>query len=131
MFLKISQNSHENTCVRVSFLVKLQAGTKFYEILIKTPILQSTSERLPLYNNFDLPLWANVISHFKPGSLFRRHNMKGFYTISIDRNSYCKEGLLKSFSIFPLLITNKIGFLERSSLVCNNFVSCLKLGRPF
>ena len=74
---------------------------------------------------------CGLIPDFKPGSLFRRHNMKGFYTISIDRNSYCKEGLLKSFSIFPLLIRNKIGFLERSSLVCNNFVSCPKLGRPF
>ena len=42
-----------------------------------------------LYNNFDLPLWTNVSSHIKPGSLFRRYNMKGFYTISIDRNSYC------------------------------------------
>ena len=27
LFLKISKNSQENTCARVSFLIKLQAGT--------------------------------------------------------------------------------------------------------
>ena len=26
LFLEISQNSHENTCARVSFLIKLQAS---------------------------------------------------------------------------------------------------------
>ena len=33
VFLEISQNSQENTCVRVSFLIKLQASTKF----LRTP----------------------------------------------------------------------------------------------
>ena len=37
MFLEISQNSQENTCARVSFLIKLQA------------LSQNTSERLLLY----------------------------------------------------------------------------------
>ena len=38
MFLKISQNSKENTCARVSFLIKLQAW--------RTSLLQNTSEQL-------------------------------------------------------------------------------------
>ena len=55
---KISQNSQENTCARVSFLIKLQAcnfvkketmvqvfSCEFCEIL-RTPCLQNTSERL-------------------------------------------------------------------------------------
>ena len=32
VFLEISQNSQENTCARVSFLIKLQAKSKFCEI---------------------------------------------------------------------------------------------------
>ena len=39
VFLEISQNSQENTCARVSFLVKLQA---------QVPFLQNTSRRLLL-----------------------------------------------------------------------------------
>ena len=34
--LKISQNSQENTCARVSFLIKLQANTFFTEHLLTT-----------------------------------------------------------------------------------------------
>ena len=30
VFLEISQNSQENTCARVSFLIKLQAGLQLY-----------------------------------------------------------------------------------------------------
>ena len=30
VFLKIAQNSRENTCARISFLIKLQAGLQFY-----------------------------------------------------------------------------------------------------
>ena len=44
VFLKISQNSQENTCVRASFLTKLQAlGLELY------CILQNTSGRLLLH----------------------------------------------------------------------------------
>ena len=32
MFLEISQYSQENTCVRVSFLIKLQAEGYFYNL---------------------------------------------------------------------------------------------------
>ena len=38
VFLGISQNSQENTCARVSFLIQLH--------LLRTPLLQNTSGRL-------------------------------------------------------------------------------------
>ena len=41
VFLEISQNSQENTCARVSFLIKLQAR-------LRTPFFQNTSGRLLL-----------------------------------------------------------------------------------
>ena len=44
VFLEISQNSQENTCVRACFLIKLQACVKF----LRTPFLQNTSGRLLL-----------------------------------------------------------------------------------
>ena len=59
VFLKILQNSQENTCARVSFLIKLQANfieketpaqlfsCEFCEIFKKT-FLKNTSERLLL-----------------------------------------------------------------------------------
>ena len=61
MFLKISQNSQENTCVRASFLITLQASDfikketlaqafscEFCEVFYRTPYLQNTSGRLLL-----------------------------------------------------------------------------------
>ena len=65
MFLEISQNSQENTCARVSFLIKLQAsGLKSATLLkkrlwrrcfpvnfakfLRRPFLQNTSGRLLL-----------------------------------------------------------------------------------
>ena len=44
MFLKLSQNSQENTCVRVSFLIKLQAwGQNIYLWWLLQVFLQNTS----------------------------------------------------------------------------------------
>ena len=40
MFLKISQNSQENTCVRVPFLVKLQAEDEAYNFIKKETLTQ-------------------------------------------------------------------------------------------
>ena len=60
MFLEISQNSQENTCARISLLIKLQASTLFKKSLwhrcfpvnfskfLRTPFLQNTSRRLLL-----------------------------------------------------------------------------------
>ena len=43
LFLEISQNSKENTCVRVSFLIKLQASG------LRTPFLTEHLQWLLLY----------------------------------------------------------------------------------
>ena len=47
VFLEISQNSQENTCVRVSFSIKLQASGE----VSKEPFLQNTSGQLLLKNS--------------------------------------------------------------------------------
>ena len=61
MFLEISQNSQENTCARVSFLIKLRPATLLKKRLwqrcfcinfakfLRTPFLQNTSGRLLLF----------------------------------------------------------------------------------
>ena len=58
VFLEISQNSQENTCARVSFLINLRPVTLFKKLLwhrcfpvkfaefLRTPFLQNTSGRL-------------------------------------------------------------------------------------
>ena len=67
VFLKILQNSQENTCTRVTFLIKLKALQKrlwhrcfhlnFAKVL-RTPFLQNTSGRLLVFNrNIDLRLF--------------------------------------------------------------------------
>ena len=54
-FLKISPNSRENTCAGVSFLIKIRAwGLQLYfkrdsNKGVRTPFLQSTSQRLLLF----------------------------------------------------------------------------------
>ena len=49
MLLKISQNSQENTCARVSFLIKLQTLAKiFFCESCETPSLQNSFGRLLL-----------------------------------------------------------------------------------
>ena len=60
VFLEISQNSQENTCARVSFLIKLH--------LLRTPLLQNTSGRLFLaffIFIFYMPSNGGYIAFFK------------------------------------------------------------------
>ena len=69
VFLKISQNSQENTCARVSFLIKLQEVKKetltqvfsgeFYEISKKT--FSCRTPLLVAYENNLNPLLHNVL----------------------------------------------------------------------
>ena len=63
-------------------------------------------------NDFYFLLWATVNSYLKLSDLFRRSNMKGFYTScsSIDKNSYCQDEPLNSFSIFSLIYYKQIRF---------------------
>ena len=47
VFLEILQNSQENTCARVSFLIKLQTSAQVFSCefceISKNPFLQNTS----------------------------------------------------------------------------------------
>ena len=56
MFLQISQNSQENTCVRVSFLIKLQVSGNTF--------LQNTSRRLFLYSGFSQLLYQQIFRRY-------------------------------------------------------------------
>ena len=71
MFLKISQNSQENTCARISFLINMQAwglatllkNRKWHRCFpvnfakfLRTPILKNISERLVLENNLEMSI---------------------------------------------------------------------------
>ena len=50
VFLKIWENSQENTCVRVSFLIKLEASVPVNIVkFLRTPILK---KQLLLFRNF-------------------------------------------------------------------------------
>lgn len=65
-----------------------------------------------LYKDIDLLLSINNNLCLKLSGLFRRSNMKGFYTSCspIDKNSYCQDEPLNSFSIFFLIYYKQIRF---------------------
>ena len=46
VFLEISQNSQENTCARVSFLIKLQPQTWWLRLLLILPFCQKSKDDL-------------------------------------------------------------------------------------
>ena len=52
VLLEIPQNSEENTCTRVSFLIKLQAWCLNFAIFLRTSCLQSTSHRCFYFQTF-------------------------------------------------------------------------------
>ena len=65
VFLEVSQNSQENTCARVSFLIKLQAwGLQLYK---KEAQVQVFSSELN-FKNFMAPFygWGSTASRLQP-----------------------------------------------------------------
>ena len=84
--LKISKNSQENTCARVSFLIKLQEACnlikietlaqvfscEFCEKSLKTPFLQNTSRRLLLTLPNEQRLFGVNIKDSELWTLFMR-----------------------------------------------------------
>ena len=52
VLLEIPQNSEENTCTRVSFLIKLQAWCLNFAIFLRTSCLKSTSHRCFYFQTF-------------------------------------------------------------------------------
>ena len=66
VFLEILQNSQENTCARVSFLIKLQAGLQKKETLAQV----FSCEFCEIFkNNFGRSLLRLVIEGFKNGHI--------------------------------------------------------------
>ena len=90
MFLEISQNSLENTCARVPFLIKRLwrrcLPVNFVKFL-KTPFLQNTSGWvLPLFSMMALEVWFEVFSEimfFVPFQVF-------FFQVSIFFKKFSK-----------------------------------------
>ena len=60
VFLEISQNSLENTCARVSFLIKLRASGLKNTFLYRTPPVAATVFRLRPFSVVFVP----DVSHF-------------------------------------------------------------------
>ena len=113
MFLGIPKNSQENTCVRVSFLIKLQASVQvfsceFYEISKDTFFTEHLRWLL---------LSVRITSN---GQLFPYHALS---TSPPNKKNFFLN-LLKSKLVFlpeVLLLFNNILFLQIGSL-CNNFI---------
>ena len=73
-FLKILHNSQENTCARVSFLIKLRRWHRCFPVnfakFLRTPFLQNTSGRLLLimkhsvqfYCSRNLVTWSQLVT---------------------------------------------------------------------
>ena len=86
VFLEISQNSQENTCVRVSFLIKLQAS----EHLFYGTHLVTTSIGSRLCQTF-------MTKHFAESSMF---DAWWGPNRSINSQMFSKIRVLKNFAIF-------------------------------
>ena len=81
--LKISQNSQENTCVRVSILIKCK---------LRTPFSQTAIGRLLLL----YPIPSCIISHKEKHVLLRITENLMYYSIFlIDKGMFFKSCMLK------------------------------------
>ena len=97
MFVKISQNSRENTCVTVSFLIKLHTcfPVNFPKYLRKS-FLRNTSRRLLLVTVFS----STVVKRLKHFQKFRHSLLfssnKMLLSSSVLHKKICKNFLVKS-----------------------------------
>ena len=147
MFLETSQNSQENTCVRVSLLMKLQAsGLKLYlkrdsgtgvflwilRNFYRTPPVAASESRSEGYEifrekeileklNSKEKICFDVISSLQINSFMTRP--LSYRNQSIDFPSW------KSWSTYffeegmiPLLSLNKLGEESRTTIILGNFV---------
>ena len=78
VFLEISQNSQENTCTRVSFLVKLQDSG------LRTPFLQNTSGRLLLKEAPVQEYRFDKVAVLKPVALLKKR-LHLIFTMKISK----------------------------------------------
>ena len=133
MFLENSQNSLENTCARVSFLIKKETIRKealakvfsceFFEIRYRAPFIQSTSGRL-LLKFWDLWLFLqknyikNVWQGRKYASSVRQSFLIEDYWNFTDA-SLCKNGLVLTF-----IIHHRVDIRTKLNLSRKTFIWC-------
>ena len=96
MFLKISQNSWENTCARISFLINMQTwglatllkNRKWrrcfpvnFAKFLGIPILKNISERLVLENNLEMSISSVIKTKIALWRFFQHLYLKRMYSI--------------------------------------------------
>ena len=128
MFLEISQNTHENTCVRVSFLIKLQVWHRYFPVnfakFLRIPFLQNTSGRLLLYQ--DSSQQFNCLKNFLFGKKSSRVYRKLFKSTvgRVKVMKYITNFVLwvfnceysQSFAIFIGKQTQASNFIKKEAL---------------
>ena len=139
MFLEISQNSQENTCARVSFLIKLQASAAKPAALLKkrlwymcfpvnlarflrTPFLQNTSGRLFVFKIFDYRPPITIFPSFFIPHPIRRPQKQSFTDVlpnrcskkfrKFHRNHLCRSLFLKRNPSTGVFVWNLPNFLR-------------------
>ena len=81
MFRKISQYSQENTCARVSFLIKLEA---FNYIKKETPVQLFSCEFCEIFKStfFTIPLWVTASLNCKQASYSQFYFHRHFFIVN-------------------------------------------------
>ena len=81
MFLEISQNSQENTCARVSFLIKLVFSCEFSKISKNTLFIEHLRETTSEQNYNEMKIfclcWRGLFPHTQQKSQF---SLKEYFT---------------------------------------------------
>ena len=73
VFLQITQNSQENNCARVSFLIKLQASAFFTENVLATASIdadiESRSSETRTEWNLNESYFQSILNHFRSNQI--------------------------------------------------------------
>ena len=119
VFLKLSQNSQENTCVRASFLIQLQAGVwqRYFPVnfakFLWTPFLQNTSGRLLLHQFLSTEVAFDSSKCSRSQMFFRPEGLQLYWketATQVFSCEYCKifkksffyrTPLVAAFSVAP------------------------------
>ena len=101
-FLKILQNSQENTCARISFLIKLQAsGLTYRTPLVWWLLLNKTcTSRDSMWNNLTKYNFFDFVIH---------------WVIYLNSIFIITSSLLKSFGFLRLLVSRNLFYNHRDN----------------
>ena len=140
MFLEISQNSQENTCTRVSFLIKLQTCNFIKKRLwprcfpvsfvkfLRTPFLQNTSGRLLLnsvqFTQFSKRMAAWLLLIF---FICLHHQLRFMNSITRIKKYKCLKNVIHQIDSKKEWL-----FLSASQVLRQSLVGfCLNTGKHF